>query len=247
MKRRVALVIGALAVLGGGVGIVLRVVLPSGPMPEAVAATRSDDRVLVLRKSWWEFQPATGNPRAGLVLYPGAFVDPVAYAPAARALAHQGFLVALVPMPFGVPLLGVDRAAAVITANPAVPIWVVGGHSLGGVAASSFALRRGDQLGGLVLWAAFPSGSDDLAGLPLEVVSIYGELDPLSTPERVLASRPLLPPSARFVEVRGGNHAQFGWYGEQFRDRPAAISREEQQRRIVEATAELLNLVASRR
>lgn len=247
MKRRMAMLIGALAVLGGGVGVALRVVLPPGPMSEATAATQSDARVLVLRKAWWEFQPAAGNPRAGLVFYPGAFVDPVAYAPAARALAEAGYFVALVPMPFGVPLLGVDRATAVIAANPTVPVWAVGGHSLGGVAACSFALRHADQLGGLVLWAAFPNGSDDLSGLSLAVVSVYGELDPLSSPERVLASRWQLPASTRFVAIRGGNHAQFGWYGEQFRDRPAAISRADQQQQIVDATADLLNRIASRR
>jgi hypothetical protein len=244
MKRPLVIAIGAVALVCGGGGLAARIVLPSGPMPEAVAATRSDDRVLVLRRAWWEFQPAAGNPRAGLIFYPGAFVDPVAYAPAARALAERGYYVALAPMPFGFPLLGIDRAAAVIAANPAVPRWAVGGHSLGGVAAASFALRNPGQVAGLAFWASFPNSPDNLAELPLAVVSVYGELDPLSSPERVLASRSQLPSSARFVEIRGGNHAQFGWYGDQFRDRPATISREEQQRQVIEATASLLESLA---
>ncbi|MCS6800658.1 MAG: alpha/beta hydrolase [Chloroflexota bacterium] len=247
MQRRVIIVLGTATLLCGGVGLALRFVLPPGPMPEATAATRSDERVLVLRKSWWEFQPAAGNPRAGLIFYPGAFVDPVAYAPAARALAERGYFVALVPMPLGIPLLGVDRAAAVIAANPAVPAWAVGGHSLGGVAASAFTLRNPDRVAGLVLWASYPNQSDDLSRLPLEVVSVYGELDPLSAPERVRASQAQLPPTTQFVEIRGGNHAQFGWYGEQFRDRPALISRDEQQRQAIAATEQMLSALARSR
>ncbi|GIW06853.1 MAG: thioesterase [Dehalococcoidia bacterium] len=240
MKRGVMFLFGALAVSCLAVGLFVRLVLPQPPMPEATAATRSDGRVLIQRRAWWEFQPATGNPRVGLVFYPGAFVDPVAYAPAARAIAERGYFVALVPMPVGVPLLGIDRAAAVIAANPAVPVWAIGGHSLGGVAASSFAKRNPDLIAGLVLWASYPQASDDLSGAPLAAVSIYGELDPLSSPERVLAARTSLPAETQFVEIRGANHAQFGWYGEQFRDRPASISREEQQRVVVEATVTLL-------
>jgi len=42
------------------------------------------------------------------------------------------------------------------------------------------------------------------------------------------------------VVIKGGNHAQFGWYGPQPGDGVATISREEQQAQIVEATVAFL-------
>jgi DNA-directed RNA polymerase omega subunit len=54
------------------------------------------------------------------------------------------------------------------------------------------------------------------------------------------AAAPLLPPGTRFIPIEGGNHAQFGWYGDQNGDNPATISRAEQQKLTVDATVEVL-------
>lgn len=42
------------------------------------------------------------------------------------------------------------------------------------------------------------------------------------------------------VEIQGGNHAQFGNYGPQKGDAPAAISAEEQQAQTVEDVADFI-------
>ena len=242
--RWVLLVVGATLLLVGG-GLVSRwLLLPGPPLAEARAALASDDRVLVRRLAWWEFRPAVAAPRAGLVFYPGAFVDPVAYAPAARELAQRQFLVAVVPMPLGIALLGSERAAGVMAATPEVSRWAVGGHSLGGVAAAAFARRHPELVRGLVLWASYPNGPDDLSRQPIAVVSVFGEFDPLTSPARARAAARQLPPDTRFVEIAGGNHSQFGWYADQPRDVPARISRAEQQAQVIAATAELLERIA---
>ena len=57
---------------------------------------------------------------------------------------------------------------------------------------------------------------------------------------RVDASRACLPENTLWVPITGGNHAQFGWYGEQSGDNPAQISRSEQQDQIVAATTAFL-------
>jgi hypothetical protein len=49
-----------------------------------------------------------------------------------------------------------------------------------------------------------------------------------------------LPDSIIWISIKGANHAQFGWYGIQKGDEKADISREEQQKQIVEATMELI-------
>jgi len=50
----------------------------------------------------------------------------------------------------------------------------------------------------------------------------------------------MLPPTTVYVEISGGNHAQFGYYGDQSGDNPATITREAQQSETLNATVELL-------
>ena len=67
--------------------------------------------------------------------------------------------------------------------------------------------------------------------------SIFGTLDGLTTVNDIEESRVRLPADAAFVAVEGGNHAYFGWYGDQRGDNPATIAREQQQQIVVEGTA----------
>ena len=99
---------------------------------------------------------------------------------------------------------------------------------------------------GLFFWAAYPASSDDLSSQTLAVASISASLDGLATPAKIDASRLLLPFSTAWVVIEGGNHAQFGWYGDQPGDNPALISREVQQQQAVESTLSLLRAVQNR-
>jgi pimeloyl-ACP methyl ester carboxylesterase len=218
---------------------------PAAPMPEALAALESDSQVLVTAEPWLVFQPAGRLPATGLVLYPGGRVDPRAYAPAGRALAEEGYLVAIVPMPLNLAILAPNRAADVMAAFPEVERWAVGGHSLGGAMAARFAYQNSSATDGLVLWAAYPASTDDLSSYDLAATSISGTRDGLASPDKIEASRPLLPPDTVWVAIEVANHAQFGWYGPQNGDNEATISREEQQAKIVESTAALLSTVSA--
>jgi pimeloyl-ACP methyl ester carboxylesterase len=193
---------------------------------------------------WLTFTPTEGKPEVGLVLYPGARVDPRAYAPTARALSEEGYLVVTVPMPLNLAFFAPDRAADVMAAFPEIRSWAVGGHSLGGAMAARFAFQNPDVVQGLVLWAAYPAATDDLSAYSIVATSIYGTRDGLATGDKIDASRPLLPSSTSWVAIEGGNHAQFGWYGSQAGDGTATISRAQQQAQIVEATRMLLSRMA---
>jgi hypothetical protein len=219
--------------------------MPAAPMPEALAALTSDSQVLVDTEPWLVFEPAGQEPIAGLVFYPGARVDPRAYAPAGRALAEDGYLVVIVPMPLNFAVLAPDRAGDVMAAFPGVEHWAVGGHSLGGAMAARFAFKDLNATDGLVLWAAYPASSDDLSGHDLAVASIFGTRDGLATQKEIDASRPLLPPGTTWVAIEGGNHAQFGWYGPQNGDNEATISREDQQAQVIAATREVLSAISA--
>jgi dienelactone hydrolase len=216
------------------------------PMPQALASLEPGDQVQIETEPWLVFRPEGQEPTTGLILYPGGKVDPRAYAPAARALAEKGYLVVVVPMPLNLAVFGADQAAEVIAAFPEIRHWAIGGHSLGGAMAARFALQHPDAVEGLALWAAYPASSDDLSGKSAAVVSISGTRDGLATPDKIAASRPLLPADTRWVAIEGGNHAQFGWYGDQAGDNEATISRENQQQQIIAATADLLGSLERR-
>jgi dienelactone hydrolase len=237
--RRLLVVLVLILVLGGA-GFVAWASATPAPMPEAIAALQSDQQVQVDTERWLTFTPLAVAPRTGFIFYPGGKVDPRSYAPAAKAIAQQGFLVVIVPMPLNLAVFGAGRASDVIAAHPDTTNWVVGGHSLGGSMAANYARSHSGQVSGLALWASYPASSDDLSGLPLAVASISGNRDGLSTTAKIDASRPLLPANTLWLAIAGGNHAQFGWYGDQAGDNPATISRAEQQRITVEATVKML-------
>ena len=213
---------------------------PLGPMPEALAALAADNAVHVETEPWLTFEPQAQVLTSGVIIYPGGRVDPRSYAPAARALAEKGHLAVITPMPLNLAVLNAGAAADVIAAYPQVETWVVGGHSLGGAMAARYAATNTDVVDGLILWASYPA--DDTLATRSEpaVLSIYATNDGLSTGDDIKASREDLPADTRWVEIVGGNHAQFGWYGEQPGDNEATISRMEQQEQIVTETAEFL-------
>ena len=213
---------------------------PAKPMSEALAALQPDSAVTVETGKWLVFTPLASQPVTGFIIYPGGRVDYRAYAPAAHQVAAHGYLVVVVHAPLNLAVFNPAAASDVIAAYPQIQHWVVGGHSLGGSMAANFVHSHPGIVQGLVLWASYPASSDDLSLSGLEVLSISATSDGLSNPAKIEASRALLPAGTTFVPIQGGNHAQFGWYGPQAADNPAAISREDQQSQIVQATLDFL-------
>jgi len=204
-------------------------------MPEGYDAARTTEQVAFSENRFLSFKPrnAPETFSTGLILYPGGLVPPRAYAPLARELAAAGYPVWLVPMPLHLAVLGSGRAAEIIQQYPAISHWVVGGHSLGGAMAARFAAQDEYPVKGLVLLASYPSESDSLRGENLPVLSIYGSEDGLASPDVIRQHSARLPEDTVYLELQGGNHAQFGWYGQQDGDGQAKISRESQQQQIV--------------
>ncbi len=233
-------------ILAGALGFLIWAKTPLGPMPEALAAMQSDEQVTVFQDDVIVFRPNGTGPKIGFIFYPGARIDPVSYAPAMRALAAQGYLAVIALMPLNLAVLDSDRAADVIADFPEIKRWAVGGHSLGGAMAAAFVASGGSPVDGLVLWAAYPSSGDDLSRWVGRVTSISATNDGLTTPDDISRTKTLLPARTEFVIVEGGNHAQFGWYGEQRGDGAATISREDQQSQTVSATLRLLGALATK-
>ena len=215
-------------------------------MPEALAALESDDAVHVDRERWIAFEPQAGETSNGFIFYPGGRVPPEAYAPLARALAEQGHLSVIAPMPLNLAVFDPNAASAVIAAHPKIQTWVIGGHSLGGVMAARFAQENRGTVSGLVLLAAYPEAHLDLSESGLAVALLYADRDGLVTLDEAQAALAQLPAEAQAILIEGGNHAGFGWYGEQAGDRSARINREQQQTQVVAAAMRILREAGSR-
>jgi dienelactone hydrolase len=212
--------------------------------PEALAALAStpDVSVTSLRDQLYTFRPTSGAPTTGIILYPGGFVDFRAYALLARDLARAGYVAVIVKMPLDIAFLGYKRALLAQFVNRDIRRWVVGGHSLGGVASCTYAKEFTSFVEGVVLLASYPSSSDSLRRTNLKVVSIYGTNDGLTDASDIDRSVRLLPASTTFVAIEGGNHTQFGAYWDgsnpaflQPGDLPATITPAAQRARIVDA------------
>ncbi|MDN4612850.1 alpha/beta hydrolase [Leifsonia sp. F6_8S_P_1B] len=164
--------------------------------------------------------PAEGASGTGLVFVPGALVDPYAYLSTLSGAVEEAGLTVIITKPTLNLAFFDQRPLSAFTAHaPEVRDWYVGGHSLGGVRACQ--LAHSADVKGLILFGSYCA--TDVSRTPLRVLSIGGERDGLSTPQKIAAARHLLPADARLVEVPGMNHAQFGAYGPQPGDRTPTI------------------------
>lgn len=239
--RRLAIALGvlllvALVVL---VGVITWLVWPQPNLPEAEAALASTPEVAFEDAGGWlAFEPTSGDATVGIVLYPGAKVTAEAYAPTAQAIAAQGYAAYVVRLPFNLAFLAPGAADAVREAEPGIAMWALWGHSLGGAMAGQHAAEDPGTYGGIAFCGSYPNG--DLSDQAIVATSIYGTLD--SGVARITSdeTRAMLPADTTFVPIEGGNHEGCGWYTGQLGDPPATISREEQQRQVVEATVAML-------
>ncbi len=170
-----------------------------------------------------------------LILYPGGKVDSRAYLPVAGDFAERGTAVFIVRMPLRLAFFAPNRARRIRTSFPSVRRWYLGGHSLGGVAATVHAAGDPEAWDALILFAAYAPAQVDLSDADLPVLSVYGSADGLVPPREVRDNARRLPAETVYVNIDGGNHAGFGAYGVQTGDGEADISPEEQRRRIVTA------------
>ncbi|MCM0647383.1 alpha/beta hydrolase [Clostridium swellfunianum] len=213
------------------------------PADEAVAVFNSSNVEVSLDK-YITFTPKNKTPDTALIFYPGGKVEPEAYAPLCSKIAAQGFMVIIPSMPLNLAVLSPEKADEVIKAYPSIKNWAVGGHSLGGVMAASFAKKHLNEVKALALFASYPQNKDDLSSAELKVLSVWGSEDGCADIGKIKAAENILPKTSVFKEISGGNHAQFGSYGFQKGDKEAKISSLEQQSLAVQYTVNLLSEIS---
>ncbi len=195
----------------------------------AYAALKSDENVAVTQTEYgWLFDGPSEDD--ALIFYPGGKVEETAYAPLLHHLAGQGMDVCLVKMPFRLAVFGVNKADQVLKKYDYTH-WYIGGHSLGGAMAASYAASNRGKLSCVFMLAAYPS--KPLDGYSRAVI-IYGSEDGVLNLGKLEEANKYLPENSVTYVIEGGNHAQFGNYGVQDGDGDAVISAEEQQYRTAE-------------
>ena len=198
------------------------------------------DVVVEERRGGFVLRDSGGHPgdgtRVGLVFYPGGRVEPEAYLWALAPLVERTDVRVFVPrMPLSLAVTDPGRADGFIGSEPIVHTWYVGGHSLGGAMACRYAANNPETVAGVVLFASYCP--DDVSETDLSVLAVWGSRDGVLSTERV--ENPTWAPSdARFVELDGVNHAQFGAYGDQPGDRPATVPDRAARRRYTTVLSE---------
>ena len=184
---------------------------------------------LVVEDSFILLSPDTPSDTA-LIFYPGAKVEYIAYLPILEKIVKNCDITCiLVKMPFNLAIFDVNAADKIIDGFPAIENWYIGGHSMGGAMASSYASNHQDKVKGLILLGAYIYG-----GYPAErALTVYGTFN-ASVADKIDYTE-------NIVVIEGGNHAQFGNYGKQKGDPDATISSEEQQDIAVEAIKDFLS------
>lgn len=223
IKISLAVILSVIIVLVGGIFIYASDYYRADA--DALSCINSADTVTVTRSDGaYIFSPDKAE--CGLIFYPGGKVEYSAYAPLLSELAKENILCILIEMPLNLAVLDVDAAAEYFDKYPEIDKWYIGGHSLGGSMAASYASENSDKLDGLILLASYSTA--DLKNTGLEVISVYGSNDGVLNMEKYNEYKHNLPSSAVEKIIKGGCHAYFGSYGVQDNDGIPTVSRNEQ-------------------
>lgn len=175
----------------------------------------------------------------GFIFYPGGKVEYSAYIPLMQALAERGILCVLVEMPFNLAVLNVNAAKGICEEHPEIEEWYIGGHSLGGSMAATYAANNTSDFEGLILLASYSTA--DISQSGLRVLSIYGSRDGVLNMEKYEKYSSKLPHDFSEYVIEGGCHAYFGVYGAQKGDGTPTISNAKQIYITAEKISEFLN------
>ena len=191
----------------------------------AYDALKSDEIVQVYdEKDYYLFDNKENNSKA-IIFYPGGKVEEAAYAPLMHNIAKEGIDVYIIKMPFHFALFGINKANKVFDNTNYDEVYLMG-HSLGGTSISNYLSNSSYSFNGIIYLASYPTKKipDTMSSL-----SIYGTNDYVLNKEEYSKSKELLPPNHYEYVIEGGNHANFGNYGNQKKDGSSTITREYQQ------------------
>ena len=162
---------------------------------------------------------------ANIIIIPGGKVKAEAYKYMASRLAQMHYKVTIYKPLLNLSILTGKSADQFIDPNMEN---IIIGHSLGGVTASMIASDN-TNIDYLILLGSY--STVDISSV--SVLLITAENDLILNQENYEKSKVFLPDDHVEYEIIGGNHGQFGWYGNQNKDGEASIDVKEQQDTII--------------
>lgn len=203
---------------------------------ESMVPTGKDEKRTLVFGNVIAFEPK--DSKTGIIFYPGGLVDERAYMLLADKLSEQGITFIICSMPYDLAVLNSNKANKVLESYPEIEHWYMAGHSLGGAMAGSYLKKNADRFEGLILLAAY--STSDLSDKNLKVLSLYGSNDQVMNRDKYEKCFDHLPNATEII-IEGGNHAGFGFYGQQKGDGVATISKQQQLEKTVEAIVNFVN------
>ncbi len=195
--------------------------------------------VNITKKINYIFLDGEGNENL-LVFYPGGLVNNKAYVPFMKKFAEAGFDVVLLRAPSDLIIYKTKAAKPVLKKYAGKYDKVfLGGHSLGGAAASMYApeaIKNFPNVKGLLLCGSYSMNQFDS---DFSIVSVKGEGDGVLRMNKYLEYMGKLSDFSELT-IPGGNHANFGHYGFQKGDNASSISADQQQELTVKFALENL-------
>lgn len=178
---------------------------------------------------FYSFTPTTKYKKV-IIFYPGALVDPKAYAPLCRKISDNGYKVLLIKMPWRLAKNGYNKPKEQSFFKDSTKQYILAGHSQGAKMAAQFVYENPTLIDKLILIATTHPRDIDLSNVNIPILKICGSKDGIAKVADINKNKSKLPPETKYVSIRGANHAQFGYYGFQLGDDKAGITRAQQQK-----------------
>lgn len=207
------------------------------PMEKAIEAMKRPN--VVVENNTIIFNPE-GAPIANIVFYQGGLVKTEAYAVLGQSLAQEGIRVFMPQMFLNLAITNTGAFENIRQTYENGQKWFIGGHSLGGASASIYTANNVNNVDGIFFLGSYPSDSSVLTEKPLKVLSIHATNDQILNYEKYIETKDILPTDTVYIEIEGGNHSNFGYYGLQSGDGKSTISREVQHELVVEAIVQMI-------
>ena len=180
------------------------------------------------------------SPTTAIIFYPGGKVEHTSYLPLMQKCAEEGILCIIAKMPCNLAFFNTGAAKSIKKAHPEITSWYIGGHSLGGIAASSYLKKHTGEFDGLILLGSYSTA--DLSSSGIKALTVRGTNDGVVTKEDHDKNLKNLPAGYQEAYIEGGCHAYFGMYGEQKGDGAPTVSAPDQ---IVQAAYLIVSFINS--
>lgn len=169
---------------------------------------------------YWSITSGQSSDRHPVIYYPGGLVEAEAYGGLLAEVAlRDNRDIYIIQPPFHLSIFSINRAQQVIEQEQVTQA-LIGGHSLGGVAACRFVKNNPQH--SLFLFGSYCD--KDISETDIQVISVMGNRDQIINRDNYQEAKTHLPPEALIYDIPLLTHSDFGQYGLQDGDAPRRLS-----------------------